>query len=161
MTAKNPGKDSGIKLIAQNKKARHLYELLDFFEAGMALVGSEVKSLREGRVSFKDGYVSIVKGEAWLVDVHIAPYANAGPVGQGGHEPERKRKLLLHEAEIKALQIKIEQKGLTIVPVKLYFKNGRVKLEIAVGRGKKLYDRRDSLKEQAVSRDAAREMAHR
>jgi len=154
-------KSEGVKLIAQNKKARHLYELIEFFEAGLVLVGSEVKSLREGRVSFKDGYVSIVRGDAWLVGVHIAPYANAGPVGHGGHDPERQRKLLLHQAEIQTLRVKVEQKGLTVVPVKLYFKNGRVKLEIAVARGKKLYDRRETLKEQAVSRDAAREMAQR
>ncbi len=147
------------KTIAQNKKARHLYELLEFFEAGLALLGSEVKSLRSGHVSFKDGYVQLRNGEAWLIGVHITPYANAGPVGQGGQEPERDRKLLLHGREIAILRNRIEQKGLTVVPVKLYFKQGKIKLEIAVARGKKLFDRRDSLKQRAVDRETARDLA--
>ncbi len=152
---------SAAKLIGQNKKARRYYELLEFFEAGMALQGSEVKSLREGRVSFKDGYVTIRKGEAWLVGVHISPYENAGPVGHGGHDPDRDRKLLLHAQEIKLLMNKIEQKGLTVVPVKMYFKNGKVKLEIALAKGKKLFDQRETLKRRAQDRDMERELSRR
>ncbi|WP_300154639.1 SsrA-binding protein SmpB, partial [Solidesulfovibrio sp.] len=110
-------KESGEKLVAQNKKARHLYEFLEKYEAGMVLVGSEVKSLRAGRISFKDGYVRITGDEAFLTGVHIAPYENAG---YAGHEPERPRKLLLHAAEIRALRAKVEQKGLTVVPVRVY-----------------------------------------
>ena len=149
-------KESGEKLIALNKKARHLYEILDKFEAGLVLVGSEVKSLRAGRISFKDGYVKIQGDEAFLVGVHIAPYENAGDFG---HEPERPRKLLLHAAEIHVLRVKVEQKGLTVVPLRAYFKNGRAKMEIALVRGKKVFDRRDDLKSRDLARDAARELA--
>jgi SsrA-binding protein len=149
-------KESGEKLVAQNKKARHLYEFLEKFEAGMALVGSEVKSLRAGRISFKDGYVKFEDEQAYLVGVHIAPYENAGDTG---HEPERRRKLLLHAAEIRTLVAKVEQKGLTVVPVRVYFKNGRAKVEIALARGKKVFDRRDDLKNRDLDRDAARELA--
>ncbi len=151
-------KESGEKLIAQNKKARHLYEFLEKYEAGMVLTGSEVKSLRAGRVSFKDGYVKLAGDEAFLTGVHIAPYENAG---YAGHEPERSRKLLLHAAEIHLLQAKVEQKGLTVVPVRMYFKNGRAKVEIALARGKKVFDRRDDLKNRDLDRDAARELAGR
>ena len=111
-------KESGEKSIALNKKARHLYEFLEKYEAGMVLVGSEVKSLRAGRISFKDGYVKFTDGEAFLVGVHIAPYENAGV---DGHDPERLRKLLLHAGEIHNLRTKVEQKGLTVVPVRVYF----------------------------------------
>ncbi len=146
------------RLIAQNKKARHNYEILDTCEAGIVLQGSEVKSLRQGHVSFKDGYVRFTDGEAWLVGVHIAPYENAGPVGQGGHDPERPRKLLLHNHEIKTLMNKVEQKGLTLVPLKLYFSRGKVKLLIGLARGKKTFDRREDLKRRASERDMARDL---
>ncbi len=148
-------KESGEKLIAQNKKARHLYEFLEKHEAGLVLTGSEVKSLRAGKVSFKDGYVKFTDGEAYLIGVHIAPYENAG---YAGHDPERPRKLLLHAAEINSLRAKVEQKGLTVAPVRLYFKNGKAKLEIALARGKKVFDRRDDLKARDLDRDAAREL---
>jgi SsrA-binding protein len=146
----------GVKLIAQNKKARHLYELLDFFEAGLALTGSEVKSLRAGKVSFKDGYVVIRDHEAWLLGLHISPYENAG---YAQHDPERERKLLLHASEIKQLRIKIEQKGLTVVPVKMYFKNSKAKVEIALARGKNVHDRRADIKDRDIKRDTAQELA--
>lgn len=149
-------KESGEKLVALNKKARHLYEFLEKYEAGLVLMGSEVKSLRLGRISFKDGYVKFQDGEAFLIGVHIAPYENAG---YAGHEPERPRKLLLHTAEIHAMRVKVEQKGLTVVPVRVYFKNGRAKAEIALARGKKVFDRRDDLKSRDLDRDAARELA--
>ncbi|MGD9610256.1 MAG: SsrA-binding protein SmpB [Desulfovibrionaceae bacterium] len=148
-------KESGEKLIAQNKKARHLYEFLEKFEAGLVLTGTEVKSLRAGKISFKDGYVKFTDGEAFLVGVHIAPYENAG---YATHDPERPRKLLLHVHEIRIMRSKVEQKGLTVVPVRLYFKNGRAKVEIALARGKKVFDRRDDLKARDLDRDAAREL---
>lgn len=144
--------------IALNKKARHLYELDDFVEAGISLTGPEVKSLREGRVNFMDSYVDFRNGEAFLVGLHIAPYENAGYVLQ---DPVRVRKLLLHAREIRSLTIRVEQKGLTVVPVKMYFRHGKVKVEIAVGRGKKLHDHRDSLKKRAEERDMQRDLSGR
>lgn len=143
------------KLIGQNKKARHLYELLDFMEAGMLLTGSEVKSLRAGKVAFKDAYVEFVRGEAFLVGLHIAPYENAG---YSQHDPERRRKLLLHGEEIRAWTAKVEQKGLTVVPTRMYFKRGKAKVEIALARGKKIHDRREDIKSRDIARETAREM---
>ncbi len=147
---------SGEKLIAQNKKARRFYELLEKYEAGMALMGSEVKSLRAGRVSFKDGYVDFRGGEAFLTGVHIAEYAEASWTG---HEPERPRKLLLHAAQIRLLRAKVEQKGLTVVPTRMYFKNGRAKVEIALAKGKKVFDRRQDIKDRDIARETARDLA--
>ena len=151
-------KHASSPAIAVNKKARHLYELSDFTEAGISLTGPEVKSLRAGQVSFMDSYVGFRKGEAWIVGLHIAPYNNAGYVVQ---EPVRDRKLLLHAREIHNLAAQVEQKGLTLVPVRLYFKFGRVKLEIALGRGRKLHDHRDALKRRAEERDVQRDLASR
>ena len=152
MTKKSPDGS----LIAPNKKARHLYEILDTLEAGLVLSGTEVKSLRAGQVSFRDSYVSFKNGEAWLVGLYIAPYQNSGYTR---HDPDADRKLLLHAWQINSLTAKVEQKGLSIVPLKLYFSKGRVKVEIALVRGKKLYDQRESLKREAENRDAAREIA--
>ncbi len=149
---------SGIKIIALNKKVRRYLEILERIEAGISLTGSEVKSLRAGQVSFKDGYIKFHQGEAFLVDVHIAPYENAG---YAQHQPERRRKLLMHKAEINRLVSKVEQKGLTVVPLKLYFKNGKIKVELGLGRGLKHFDRRQELKQRAVKRDLDREMAGR
>ncbi|NCC25218.1 MAG: SsrA-binding protein SmpB [Deltaproteobacteria bacterium] len=148
--------DPGIKLIAQNRQARRLYEILETEEAGMVLTGSEVKSLRAGRVSFKDGYVRFADGEAHLVGVHVGEYENAG---YAGHEPERPRKLLMHKRQILVLAAQVEQKGLTVIPLKMYFRNGKIKIEIGLAKGKHVYDRRDELKRRAVSRDMEREMA--
>ena len=143
-------------LIAQNKKARHYYELLEFYEAGLALTGSEVKSIRAGHVSFHDAYVSFKSGEAYLVGVRIAPYANAG---YSQHDPDRDKKLLLHTREIQVLASRVEQKGMTVVPVNLHFKAGKIKVELAVGKGKKLHDQRDDLKAAAEARDLQRELS--
>lgn len=143
-------------LIAQNKKARHYYELLEFYEAGLVLMGAEVKSIRAGHVSFHDAYVTFRSGEAFLVGVRIAPYANAGYVR---HDPDRDKKLLLHSREITVLASRVEQKGMTVVPVNLHFKAGHIKVELAVGKGKKLHDQRDDLKAAAEARDIQREMA--
>ena len=142
--------------IAVNKKARHLYELSEFLEAGISLTGPEVKSIRAGKVNFIDSYVEFRKGEAWLVSLHVAPYANAGYAPQ---DPDRPRRLLLHAREIGRLAGTVAQKGLTVVPVRLYFSRGRVKVEIALGRGKKLHDHRETLKRRAAERDMARELA--
>jgi SsrA-binding protein len=144
--------------LAHNKKARHYYELLEFIEAGLLLTGSEVKSIRAGKVSFNDAYVSFRRTEAFLLGLHIAPYANAG---YAQHQPERERKLLLHAREIETLSAKVEQKGLTLVPVDLHFRNGKIKAELAVGRGKKLHDQRQNLKEAAERRDLERELSRR
>ncbi len=151
-------KKNSPSTIAPNKKARHLYELSDFLEAGISLTGPEVKSLRAGKVSFMDSYVDFKNGEAFVVGLHIAPYDNATYVPQN---PTRDRKLLLHAREIAILAAKVEQRGLTIVPVKLYFKQGKIKLEIAVGRGKKLHDHRETLKRKAEERDTERALVGR
>ena len=142
--------------IAVNKKARHLYELSEFLEAGISLTGPEVKSIRAGKVNFIDSYVEFRQGEAWLVSLHVAPYANAGYAPQ---EPDRPRRLLLHAREIGRLAGTVAQKGLTVVPVRLYFSRGKIKVEIALGRGKKLHDHRETLKRRAEERDMARELA--
>lgn len=143
-------------LLAENRKARQYYELLDFFEAGLVLTGPEVKSIRQGRVSFTDSYIDFKNGEAFVMSMHISPYDNAGYMVQN---PDRERKLLLHHQEIKQLAAKVEQKGLTVVPLKMYLKHGRVKLEIALARGRKFHDQREELKRRAESRDVERELA--
>lgn len=146
-------KTEGTRLIAQNKKARHEYEILDTLEAGIALMGSEVKSLREGKVSFKDCHVRFSEKGAVLVGLHISPYAHAVHTG---HEPERRRRLLLHKHQIKAWAEKTAQKGLTVVPLRMYWKDGRAKVELALARGKKTYDQREDLKRRAMEREMAR-----
>lgn len=141
--------------IALNKKARHLYDLSDFLEAGIELSGPEVKSIRAGKVNFIDSYVDFRNNEAWLYSLHIAPYENAGYAPQN---PDRARRLLLHAKEIRRLASLREQKGFSVVPTRLYFKNRRIKVEIALGKGRKLHDHRDALKRRAEERDMAREM---
>ena len=148
-------KKSGGAQIGDNRKARHLYEYLETLEAGIVLTGPEVKSLRAGQVSFSDSYVEFRDGEAWLLGLHIAPYSNAGYVEQNADRP---RKLLLHAQEIRNWAAKVEQKGLTVIPARLYFHNGKIKVELALGRGRKLYDHRVELKKRAEHRDVQREM---
>lgn len=138
-----------IKVVATNRKARHNYFLSDSYEAGIALQGSEIKSIRAGQISIGEAYVQIDGQEAWLVDCHIAPYDQASHFG---HEPRRKRKLLLHRKEINRLWDEVRKKGMTIIPTRVYLKDGRAKVEIAVGRGKKQYDKRQAL----AKRDAQR-----
>jgi len=142
---------SNIKVIATNRKASHEYFLLESFEAGIALQGSEIKSIRAGQISLAESYVQIDGREAWLVDAHIAPYEQAS---RNNHDPRRPRKLLLHKAEIRRLWDQVRRKGVTIVPTRVYLKDGRAKVEIALAKGKKLYDKRESI----AKRDAAREM---
>ncbi|MFT4189355.1 MAG: SsrA-binding protein SmpB [Aeromicrobium sp.] len=144
-------KETGRKLIAQNKKARHDYHIDDTFEAGMVLTGTEVKSLREGRASLVDGFAEIDRGEAWLLQVHIPQYAQGTWTN---HEARRRRKLLLHRAEIDRIERKLADKGTTLVPLSLYFKDGRAKVEIAVARGKKAYDKRQTIRERDARNEA-------
>ncbi|MDE0573571.1 SsrA-binding protein SmpB [Demequina sp. B12] len=147
-----------LKVIASNRSARHDYFIDDTFEAGLVLRGTEVKALRAGRASIGDGYVYIENGEAWLDNVHIPEYSQGTWTN---HAPRRKRKLLLHHAEIDQLLIKTREKGFTIVPLRLYFVKGRVKIEIGIGRGKKHYDKRQTLREKQDNREAQRAMSLR
>ncbi|HEY2828785.1 MAG TPA: SsrA-binding protein SmpB [Thermoanaerobaculia bacterium] len=144
--------DAGEKLIASNKKAFHDYHVLDKFEAGMELTGTEVKSLRDRGATLKDSYVVFKAGEAFLFGAHISPYTHGN---RENHDPERTRRLLLHRREIEKLEAQVVEKGLTIVPLRLYFKDGRVKAEIAVVRGKKLYDKRETEKKREADRETA------
>ncbi len=144
-----------IKVIATNKKARHNYHIDAEYEAGMVLVGSEVKSIREGRVSFKDSYADIKQGEVFLRRLHISPYKYAY---NANHEELRSRKLLLHAYEIRKLIGKIKEKGYTLIPLKIYFKNDKIKVQIGLGKGKKFYDKRESIKQRDVKRDLDREI---
>ncbi|ACS78275.1 SsrA-binding protein SmpB [Maridesulfovibrio salexigens] len=143
--------------IALNKQARRNYEFVETLEAGLVLKGTEVKSLRQGLVSFMDGYINFKEGEAWLVGIHIAPYDHAGYTQ---HEPDRPRKLLLHAREIEKLQSRVEQKGLTVVPVRLYFSRGKIKLEIALAKGRNVHNRKEELKRRDIARDTARQLAN-
>lgn len=140
-------------LIASNKKARHDYSIEDVFEAGMVLSGTEVKALRAGRASLIDGFVSVDGGEAWLEGAHISEYAHGTWTN---HAPRRRRKLLLHRSEIARLAQGTKEKGFTIVPLQMYFLDGRAKVEIALARGKKEYDKRQTLREQQDNREAHR-----
>ncbi|HOV86774.1 MAG TPA: SsrA-binding protein SmpB [Syntrophobacteraceae bacterium] len=144
---------SPIRLVCRNKKAYFEYEILETFEAGMMLLGTEVKSLREGRANLKDSYARIKKGEVFLYDLHISPYPHAS---YNNHEPERVRKLLLHGFEIKRLQGKTQERGLSLIPLKIYFSHGRAKAELALARGKKLHDKRESLKKKDEARELQR-----
>ncbi|MFF4759133.1 SsrA-binding protein SmpB [Streptomyces sp. NPDC001292] len=149
-------KEKGRKLIAQNKKARHDYHILDTYEAGLVLMGTEVKSLRQGRASLVDGFVQLDGHEAWLHNVHVPEYSQGTWTN---HSARRKRKLLLHRAEIDKLESKSQETGHTIVPLALYFKDGRAKVEIALAKGKKEYDKRQTLREKQDRRETDRAVA--
>jgi SsrA-binding protein len=150
--------ESGIKLIARNRRAFHEYEILETWEAGIALVGTEVKALRSGRVNMGDSFAEIKAGEVWLVKLHIGPYDMGNRMN---HDPFRPRKLLLTRREIRKLTPKLEEGGKTLVPLKLYFKHGLVKVEIALARGKKLYDKREAKAKQDVARRIAQATGRR
>lgn len=156
-TQKAGRKGSGAPVI-ENRRARHDYAIEETVEAGIVLAGTEIKSVREGRVNLTESFVRIERGEAWWYSAHIAPWQQAGAFFN--HEPIRPRKLLLHENEIMYLRGKVDQKGFTLVPLKLYFVRGRAKLEIALAKGKKLYDKRDAIADRDAQRDAQREIAH-
>ena len=145
----------GEKIIAQNRRARHDYQVLDSFEAGIALVGTEVKSLREGHLTFKDSYAEIRNGELFLVGAHIPPYEQGNVFN---HEPERTRKLLMHKREIIRLGSQVQEKGLTLVPLKMYFKDGRAKVQVGLCRGKATYDKRQAIQDRQVKRELDRQL---
>ncbi|PMB14313.1 SsrA-binding protein [Fischerella thermalis CCMEE 5282] len=149
-------KSNGYKVICDNRQARYLYEILGTYEAGIQLTGTEVKSIRAGRVNLQDGYALIRNGEAWLINVHISPYTASGQYFN--HEPRRTRKLLLHRQEIRKLVGKVEQQGLTLVPLKMYLKRGWVKVSIALVKGKKLHDKREDIKKRQDQREMQRAM---
>ena len=144
---------SGDRTVATNRRARHEYEILETVEAGLVLRGTEVKSLRAGHVNFKDSYATMRNGEAWLVGCHVSPYSHGT---DANHEPERDRKLLLHRRELARLTGKIAERGFTLVPLRLYFKHGRAKIELGLARGKKLHDKRSALREREVRREMDR-----
>ena len=149
------GKGDNFKLIATNRKAYHDYFIEETYEAGIALTGTEIKSIRAGRVNLRDSYVRVKDGELWLVDAHIAPYHQAG---RFGHEPRRPRKLLMHRREINRLQGKVQLKGYTIVPLRLYLKNNLAKVEIALAKGKRMHDKRKTLAEEEARLEIERAM---
>ena len=145
-----------MKIVAQNRAASYNYNLLERLEAGMVLVGTEVKSLREGKGGLRDAYAEIRAGEAWLVHCHIPEYQPGGP---RNHDPLRKRKLLLNKREIEKLMVQTQQKGMTVVPIKLYFRDGIAKCELAVAKGKKFHDRREAERNKEARREAEEAMA--
>jgi SsrA-binding protein len=147
-------KSAGPRPVAQNRKARHDYEILDTFEAGMVLAGSEVKSLRAGKVQLRDSYARVQDGEVWVYGVHVSAYAYS--TGFGLVDPERPRKLLLHHREIAELSERTAQESLTLVPLSIYFRDGRAKMDLAVARGRRQYDKRAAIAERDADRDAAR-----
>jgi SsrA-binding protein len=150
---------NGYKIVSDNRQARFQYEILETYEAGIELVGTEVKSVRAGRVNLKDGFALIRNGEAWLMNVHISPHSTASQVFN--HDPRRTRKLLLHRDEIRKLTGKVEQQGLTLVPLKMYLKRGWAKVDLALVRGKKLHDKRQDIKRREDQRDMQRALKNR
>ena len=141
---------SGEKLIADNRKAFHDFHILDTYEAGLALLGTEVKAIREGRVNLRDSYARAEAGEIWAYNIHISPYTHRG---YADHEPTRRRKLLLHREEIRKLVGKTTERGMTLVPTKLYFKNGRIKIAIGLAKGKKEHDKRETIRRREAERE--------
>jgi SsrA-binding protein len=156
MANKRPASDE--KIICVNRQARHNYFIDETYEAGLVLVGSEVKSLRDGKANLVDSYGQIRHGEAFLINAHISPYAGAN---QFNHEPTRTRKLLLHAREIERLTGKTKERGLTLIPLKMYFKGGRAKVELGLARGKKLYDKRETLRRKVAQREVERSLKSR
>lgn len=150
----NEDRERGIRRVASNRRARHDYEILETYECGVSLLGAEVKSLRAGQISLQDAYARIDNGEAWLVGAHVAPYEYAS--GYGRFDPVRSRKLLLHREEIDKLSGRVAQKALTLVPLAVYFKDGRAKVEIALARGRRQYDKRHAIAERDANLETAR-----
>ncbi|BAZ39518.1 SsrA-binding protein [Calothrix sp. NIES-4101] len=149
-------KSEGFKVICDNRQARFLYEILETYEAGIQLAGTEVKSIRAGKANLQDGYALIRNGEAWLLNMHVSPYSQSS--AYFNHEPRRTRKLLLHRKEIRTLVGKVEQEGLTLIPLKMYLKRGLVKVSIGLCRGKKLHDKREDMKRRDDKREMQRAM---
>jgi SsrA-binding protein len=149
---------AGEKTVATNKKAYHEYFILEKMEAGISLQGTEVKAIREGRLNLKDSFALVQSGEAFLLNCHISPYSHGN---RENHDPTRSRKLLLHQKEIRKLIGKTQEKGLTLVPLRVYFKKGRIKVELGIARGKKLIDKRETERRKEADREAAVAMKHR
>jgi SsrA-binding protein len=147
-----------IKILSDNRSAGHDYHLSDRYEAGLVLTGTEVKSAKTGKIQLKESYAEVTENEAWLVNAHISEYSHGN---QMNHPPVRRRKLLLHRSEIEKLRVETRERGLTIVPTKVYLKAGRIKVEIAVGKGKKFHDKREAAKSKEMQADAKAEMARR
>jgi SsrA-binding protein len=147
-----------IKVVATNRKARHEYFILETYEAGLALLGTEIKSIRAGQISLGEAYVQVDGNDAWLIDAHVAPYEQASHFN---HDPRRPRRLLLHQKEIHQLWEAVRQKGVTVIPLRVYLKKGRAKLEIAIAKGKKLYDKRAAIAERDARREIEREFRRR
>ena len=156
MSDKNGRGESGRKVVGRNRKARHEYEILDTYEAGIVLKGPEVKSLRAGQLAFRDAFARVETGEVWLYNLHISPYKQAN---RANDDPDRVRKLLLHREEIRRLVSKTEEKGLTLIPLEVYFRKGHAKVTLGVARGRRLYDKREKLKKETQDREARRAMS--
>jgi SsrA-binding protein len=150
--------DHPTKLLSDNRHAGHNYHLLERFEAGLALTGTEVKAAKSGRVQLKDSFAEVAGNEAWLLNAHISQYSHGN---RENHEPTRRRKLLLHRAEIEKLQTSTREKGLTLIPTKMYLKNGRIKVELAVAKGKKLHDKRETERKREMEAEAREAISHR
>ena len=150
MALEKNAREAAQKTIADNRKAFHDYHVLDTYEAGVALLGTEVKSIREGGVNLRDSYAKLDNGEVWLMNVHISPYSH---MGYSSHEERRQRKLLLHRDEIRKLTGKVAERGLTLVPLQMYFKGGRVKVALALVKGKQLHDKRETIRKREVDRE--------
>ncbi|MGH9146461.1 MAG: SsrA-binding protein SmpB [Vicinamibacterales bacterium] len=150
MSLSKSAREAAQKNIAENRKALHDFHLLETFEAGIVLLGTEVKSIREGRVNLRDSFARVEGGELWVHNIHISPYSHRG---YADHEALRRRKLLLHGEEIRKLIGKVEEKGMTLVPVRMYFKNGRVKIAVSLAKGKKDYDKRETIRRREVERE--------
>lgn len=154
-TKSGPSRPDANRVVASNRRARHDYDILDTVECGLVLQGSEVKSLRAGRISLQDAYARMVDGEMWLFGVHVPPYAQAN--GFGAHEPDRRRKLLLHRRQLDEWMGRSQQQSLTMVPLAIYFKEGRAKVELALARGRRRYDKRHAIATRDANREALRE----
>ena len=150
MAGPKTDREKAQRTIAENRKARHDYHILDTWEAGVALLGTEVKSIREGRVNLRDSYARIDNGEVWMLNVHISPYSHRG---SSNHEELRQRKLLLHRDEIRKMVGRVAERGLTLVPLELYFKKGRVKVQLALAKGKQAHDKRETIRRREVERE--------
>lgn len=155
---KKPKIVDGRKIVATNRKARHNYDVVDRWECGLVLTGSEVKSLRDGQVQIKDAYAEVRDGELWLERLHIAPYQFAR---EGGHDPERSRKLLAHRREIQIMSAQVNEQGLTLIPMQLYFQKGIAKVDLALARGRRSYDKRQAIREREEKRDMDRAQRRR
>lgn len=155
--AEASARERAQKIVAENRKARHDYDVIETFEAGMVLLGTEIKAIREGRVNLRDSFGRVEHGEVFVHGIHISPYSHRG---YAHHEPLRPRKLLLHRREIRKLVGKTVERGMTLVPLRLYFKNGRVKLAIGLARGKKTHDRREAIKRRETERETRAALKH-